>query len=169
MKTKILLLCLVLLPGLAQAEIYKWRDKDGSVRYSDVPPPSNIKQESMYGTKIPKPTNQPPLAPVKGNITEQMEKANEKASAEKAPMSKEDAAAKRAKDAEQQKLQEQAKAEELKAKQEYCKVARANLQTYNQGGRVVKVNERGEREFLNDADIAKGKADAQSEIDKYCN
>ena len=43
MMVRLLLLCMVLLPAIANAEIYKWKDKDGVTRYSDVPPPSNIK------------------------------------------------------------------------------------------------------------------------------
>ncbi len=169
MKLRILLLCLVMLPTLANAEIYKWKDKDGRVRYSDVPPPSNIKQESLYGKKIPKPTNQQPLAPVETETGNAIEKANEKVSADKAPLSKEDAAAKRANDAEQQKQENEAKQAELKYKEESCKAARANLQTYNQGGRITKANEDGNREYLSDADIAKGRAEAQADVEKFCN
>jgi hypothetical protein len=169
MKLRILLLCIVMLPVLAHAEIYKWKDKDGRVRYSDVPPPSNIKQESLYGKKIPKPTNQQPLAPVEGETGNAIEKANEKASADKVPLTKEEAAAKRANDAEQEKQENEAKQAEAKFKEESCKAARANLQAYNQGGRITKANEEGNREYLSDADIAKGKIEAQAEVDKYCN
>lgn len=169
MKLRILLLCIVMLPVLAQAEIYKWKDKDGRVRYSDVPPPSNIKQESLYGKKIPKPTNQQPLAPVEGETGNAIEKANEKASADKAPLSKEEATTKRAKDAEQEKLENEAKQAELEAKEQNCKSARANLQAYKQGGRIVKVNEQGEREYLSDADIGKARVEAEGEVEKFCN
>lgn len=168
MKLRILLLCIVMLPVLAHAEIYKWKDKDGGVRYSDVPPPSNIKQESLYGKKIPKPTAQQPLAPVETETGNAIEKANEKSAAEKSPLTKEEAAAKRANDAEQLKQENEAKQAEAKSKEENCKVARANLQAYNQGGRITKANEAGSREYLSDADIANGKIEAQAEVDKYC-
>jgi hypothetical protein len=69
MLARLLLLCLALLPLMASAEIYKWKDKDGVTRYSDVPPPSNIKQESIHGKSVVKPTGQAPLAPVAGDIT----------------------------------------------------------------------------------------------------
>jgi hypothetical protein len=138
------------------------------VRYSDIPPPSNIKQESLYGKKIPKPTNQQPIAPVEGETGNAIERANEKASADKAPLSKEEAAAKRGKDAEQEKLEAEAKQAELEAKAQNCKAARANLQTYNQGGRIVKVNEQGTREYLSDADIANARKEAQAEVEQYC-
>ncbi|HSI38340.1 MAG TPA: DUF4124 domain-containing protein [Methylotenera sp.] len=167
MKIRILLLCLVMLPTLASAEIYKWKDKDGKVRYSDVPPPSNIPQESLYGKKIPKPNGQPPLMPVEGDATAAANK--EKAAAkDKAPVNKEEAAAKRAKEAEQQKKEDEVKQADLKVKQENCKAAQANLRTYSVGGRLVKTNEKGEREYLGDTDIEKGKAEAQKDVEKYC-
>jgi len=188
MKLRILLLCLLILPALAGAEIYKWKDKDGKVRYSDVPPPSNIKQESLYGKKIPKPTGLAPLTAVEGDATAAANKdkaatANEKpvtdkAASDKVPPSKEDVAAKRAKDAEEaatkrakeaeSKKVEEAKQAELKLKQENCKAAQANLKTHSDGGRLVKTNEKGEREYLSDADLEKGKADSQKDIEKYC-
>ena len=74
MKLRIFLLCIIMLPSLATAEIYKWKDKDGVVRYSDVPPPSSVQQESMYGKKVPKPTGLKPLAEVEGDATVEMNK-----------------------------------------------------------------------------------------------
>lgn len=47
MKLRVLWLRVMLLPSLAMTEIYKWKDSDGAVRYSYVPPPSNAKQEPM--------------------------------------------------------------------------------------------------------------------------
>ena len=178
MKLRVLLLCLLILPTLASAEIYKWKDKDGIVRYSDVPPPSNIKQESLSGKKILKPTGQAPLTPVEGDATVTMNKikaeaakvkaATDKVATDKAPLGKDEAAAKRAKDAEQQKKAEEAKQAELKLKQENCKAAKANLKTHTDGGRLMRTNEKGEREYLGDADIEKGKADSQKDVEKYC-
>ncbi|MDP1522723.1 MAG: DUF4124 domain-containing protein [Methylotenera sp.] len=188
MKLRILLLWTVLLPALllptlASAEIYKWKDKNGVMRYSDVPPPSNIKQEALYGKKTSKETGLAPLTPVEGDGTVEMNKA--KASAvkakaatdtagteanktDKAPLSKDEAAAKRAKDAEQQKKVDEAKQAELKIKQENCTVAKQNLATFTNGGRIAKTNEKGEKQYLGDADISQGKADAQRDVEKYC-
>ncbi len=38
---EIFLLCLILLPlsSAVSSEIYKWKDKDGKIHYSDTPPP----------------------------------------------------------------------------------------------------------------------------------
>lgn len=174
MKIRPLILCLAILPmlpSLANAEVYKWKDKDGSVRYSDVPPPSNVKHEPMLGKKTPKSTGQPPLAPVDGDITTAINRdkvATEKAAADKAALSKEEAAAKRAKDAEAQKKESQTKQAELKLRQENCKAAKSNLATYTDGGRIAKINEKGEREYLTEEQIAQGKTDAKKDVEKYC-
>ena len=193
MKLRILLLSLLILPTFANAEIYKWKDKDGTVRYSDVPPPSNVKQEALYGKRIPKPTGLPPLAGVEGDATVAANKdkalGKDKAIADKAPdknkvpadkskadktpldktpLSKEEAAVKRAKDAEQQKKMDEAKQAELKLKDDNCKSSKSNLATYTNGGRIVKTNEKGEREYLSDTDISNAKADSQKDVEKYC-
>lgn len=175
MKSRILLLCLILLPVLATAEIYKWRDTNGVIRYSDVPPPSNIKQEPMHGKKLVKPTGQAPLAEVEGDATAAINKlkaAEDKAKADdlkKAPPTKEEAAAKRAKEAEESKKQEAQKKAELEIKQENCKNAKSRLATYTNGGRITKTDENGQKVFLGDADIAKARVEAQSDVDTHCN
>jgi ribonuclease D len=172
MRLRILLLCVVLLPTLASAEIYKWRDKDGVTRYSDVPPPSNIKQEAMYGKKNAKPTGLAPLAPIEGDVTTALNRDKAatlaKAKAEKAPLSKEEAAQKRAQDAEKQKQVDEQKKAELATKQMNCTAAKQNLATYTNGGRISKTDENGKKQYLGDADIAQGKADAQRDVEKYC-
>lgn len=182
MNLRVLLLCLIALHTMASAagaEIYKWRDKDGNVRYSDVPPPSNVKQEALLGKKIPKPTGQAPLTAVDGDATSAANKqkaidrekekvAGGKPGAHDAPLSKDDAAAKRARDAETAKKTDEAKQAELKLKEENCKAAQANLKTYTVGGRLMRTNDKGEREYLGDADISKGKTDSQADVDKYC-
>ena len=99
MKLRILLLCALMLPMLANAEIYKWKDKEGKIRYSDVPPPSNVQQETLNGKKVAKPTGQAPLAEVEGDATvaQNKQKALDKAAGDKtAVLTKEQAAANRA-------------------------------------------------------------------------
>lgn len=182
MKLRILLLCFIMLPVLATAEVYKWKDKDGAVRYSDIPPPANVKQEA-YGKKTTKPTGLPPLAEVEGDATVTMNKIKEATNkakleaekgdidakkSDKTPLTKEEAAAKRARDAEAAKKADEAKQIELQLRQENCKNAKSNLATYSNGGRIATTDENGQKYYLNDAEIAKAKVDAQKDIDKYC-
>lgn len=190
MRLRILLLCVVLLPTLASAEIYKWKDSNGAIRYSDVPPPSNVKQEALYGKKIAKPTGLAPLAPVEGDVTTALNRdkaatlAKDKAASdkmnadktkiegkvkdEKTPPSKEEAAQKRAQDAEKQKQAEEQQKAELETKQANCIAAKQNLATYTNGGRIAKTDENGKKHYLGDADINQAKADAKKDVEKYC-
>jgi hypothetical protein len=153
----IMLSTLALLPMSANAEIYKWKDANGVIRYSDVPPPSNVPHESLGSSK--KAVAPPAAAP----------SSAETAAPKKSPAAgREDDAVKRREDAEAAKNKEQAKEAELKLKQQNCATAKANVQNYQHGGRVYKMNEKGEREYLDDADIAKNLEQAQKDVDEYC-
>lgn len=156
------LISAIMQPAVAQAEIYKWRDKDGSIRYSDVPPPSNIKNESIgrKTTRVLPPAESTPAAAIN--------KAATAASKEVAPLSKEEEAAKRAKEAEAQKKADEIKKAELKFRQESCAAARNNLRMYAGGGRIMTTDANGERHYLGDDEINKGKADAQRDVEKFC-
>lgn len=151
-KSWLLFTALCLLPAAAHAEIYKWKDKDGVVRYSDVPPASNVPHQTLKG-KSAVPAAAPDTATDVQPVT-----ANP-----------EEAATKRQQEAEQQKIQQQAKDAEAQARQQNCANAKTNMQKYKVGGRIMKLNDKGEREYLSDADIAQGLEQAQSEIQQFCN
>lgn len=168
---------------LSQAEIYKWKDKDGRVRYSDTPPPSNIKQETIIGKKKPveptgkeplAPVDQAPIAPVDQAPIAPVGKAPTAPIADipknaEPPMNPEDLAAqKRQQNAEAEKNNKLEKEAEAKRKAENCSAAKANLETYTQGGRVYKMNERGEREYMGESDFKAGKEKAQQDINENC-
>lgn len=160
----------------ATAEIYKWRDKDGSIRYTDTPPPGYAKQEPIGGKPIAKPTGKPPLSPAAATAatpgkpaeaSQPAAVADGKAEAE--VESAIDAAEQRRRNAEVEKKNKQEKEAQAKLKAENCKAAQANMETYKQGGRVYRTNEKGEREYMDDADLKQGMAKAQDEINEYCN
>jgi hypothetical protein len=157
------------LPLTAGAEIYEWKDKDGIVRYSDTPPPSNIKQESI-GKKKAASSGQDVTAPAQSDAQNAPP-----ASETKRPVVKDtvdpsvEAARLRQRNAEIEKNNKQEKESQAKLKEENCRAAKANHETYAHGGRVYKTNERGEREYMNDKDLQEGAQKTQSEIDEYCN
>ena len=157
MKGIIWYVLLLLLPATSDAEIYKWKDKDGSVRYSDIPPPSDIKKEPMLGSKIHQ----------LGVPAAQAEKdsANQKL---RVPVTNDEEAAKRAKDAEAQKKADEIKRAELKLRQENCAAAKRNQAMYNVGGRIATTDAQGERRFLGDDEIEQGRIDAAKAIEKFC-
>jgi type IV secretory pathway VirB10-like protein len=161
-------LALTVVSGLSQAEIYKWKDKDGKMRYSDTPPPSNVKQESMTGKKkVAAPTSNAPLSPVENPATAAAPAVMPRDV--EPPRSAEDAAAEqRQRNAEVEKNNKKEKEAQAKLKAENCIAAKANMQTYTQGGRVYKMNEKGEREYMDEKAFAEGKAKAQQEIRANC-
>ncbi len=171
MKLGSLLLAAALFPilatSLAHAEIYKWKDKDGSIRYSDVPPPSNIKNESIT-RKIPKSASPAVTAPQAETAAAGKNVPANSSAKDAPPLSKEELAAKNVKEAEAKKKAEAEKQAELKYRQESCAAARKNLATYNLGGRLATTDEKGERRYLGDDEIIKGKADAQRDVEKFC-
>jgi hypothetical protein len=143
---KIALLALALMlaaPQMANAAIYKWKDKDGVTRYSDTPPPGAVHYESLGSKKpaTPKPT---------------------------APAQSEKAEAKPQETPEQLKEKQRVEEENKKIRAQNCSTARANLQTYTQGGRISRMTEQGEREYLDDEALAKGAELARKDIAEFC-
>ena len=161
---------LLALPLLASAEIYKWKDKNGVMRYTDTQPPSNVKLESIDGKRANKPSTQLPLAPVVKTDVAATGKRDVKAKdyAEKAENAEEAAAKLRQKNAESEKNNKKEKEAQDKLSEENCKAAKSNLASYNQGGRIYKMNEKGEREYLNDAGLKAGADKAQKDAAQYC-
>ncbi len=167
--TWVLCALLLALPLLANAEIYKWKDKNGVMRYTDTQPPSNVKLESIDGKRVIKTSNQAPLAPVASPIAA----AGKDEMKAKVPNpngeSTEEAAAKlRQKNAELEKNNKKEKEAQAKLNEENCKAAKSNLASYSQGGRIYKVNEKGEREYLDDAGLKAGAEKAQKDVAEYC-
>ena len=157
----------LVLPSIGNAEIYKWKDKNGTTRYSDTPPPSNIKQEAIGSKKLAKPATQAPAAPV---VNEQP--ADKEAAKDSPPVpgsADEEAAAKRQINAEAEKNNKLEKEKQEADKAENCKAAKSNLASYEQGGRVYKMNEKGERVYLDENDFKAGREKATQEINENCN
>ncbi|MGZ8270657.1 MAG: DUF4124 domain-containing protein [Methylophilus sp.] len=161
------------------AEVYKWTDKDGVVRYTDVPPPSYVKKYTTIGNKKTKevtkdvakePVVEPKTEPKDAGVAA----GSAKAKLTESQQSKKDVANdvaldKRRQQADIEKQNKEKKEAEAKQKQENCTAARSNYQTYSQGGRVYQMNEKGEREFVSDQGLADKAAQAQRDMQQYCN
>ena len=133
------------LPALAQ---WKWRDKAGQTQYSDLPPPANTAEADILlrpnagqrraaaaplaaATASDAASGAPRLAP----------KASEPELEAKRRKAEEEAAAKKKAD----------EARAAVARADNCVRAKAQLRTMESGIRVTRTNEKGEREFLDDA------------------
>ena len=167
---------LIALPVLANAEVYKWKDKQGATRYSDTPPPSNIKLESIDRKRVfkAKTSNQAPLSPVVSINTSaakddmKVKVANPNGASPNGENTEETAAKLRQKNAEKEMNNKKEKESQAKLNEENCRAAKSNLASYNQGGRIYKMNEKGEREYMDDAGLKAGADKAQKELTEYC-
>lgn len=145
-----------------QAEIYKWRDKNGVMRYSDTPPRNAKNIKTLKGKSLTKKSN-PAKKPANAEVVAEETTVDALNEATKKEMEE------RQKEIERvEKQNAKAKADEVKRKQMNCRAAKANYQSFMQGGRVYKTNANGEREYLDDDALAEGAAKAQRQISENC-
>jgi type IV secretory pathway VirB10-like protein len=158
------LLCLAL-AGTAQAQ-WKWRDAKGNVQYSDLPPPSGTPEKDIL---------QRPVAPARPTII--VAPPGAPASAASAPRPAASAPTKAELDAAARQKKEQEgdatkqKDEERRAaaqRRENCARAQANLRDLQSGTRLTRTNEKGERVFMDEAQIAAETGRARDLITSEC-
>jgi uncharacterized protein DUF4124 len=158
-------------PMTASAQIYKWKDKNGVMRYSDTPPPADINVETIGKSAKdvyakPRTTDATEAqGSVKNSEVGAVVPIKIKNQTVEPEFDVKQEQAKKAEFERQKKLEQEKQA---KIDTENCSAAKSNYQTFMQGGRVFKINEKGEREFMDNKDIEAGKAKAQAEINQYC-
>jgi hypothetical protein len=152
-------LAVLCVPASAQ---YKWRDKNGAVQYSDMPPPQGtpekdvLQQPSSAPRKAAAPTLPASSAapasgatvsatPLKGGEPE-LEAKRKKMEADQAAKTKADAKAEDDKQA--------------AARAENCTRAKAYQRTLDEGTRISRTDAKGEREILDD----KGRAEENRRV-----
>jgi hypothetical protein len=148
--------------ALAQG-IWKWKDKDGRVQVSDRPPPVEIPEKDIlqrpHGARTPMPAL---AASEAASMPEGGPRVDPTLEAKKNKQQADQAAAEKAKkDAET--------AKRTQAKLETCQRARNQLAALESGQRVGRMNDKGEREILDDAGRAAEIARARSIADSSCN
>lgn len=145
----------------ASAQLYKWVDSNGKVQYSDKPPPSNIKTERL---------RTPPPAPSPAAAGESKEGAQKDAAKTGPRTAKEQEQAFRKRQIDARKADDEAaqKQAETGEKAENCKRAKAALASLQIGGRMARIDEKGERVIMGDLEIAQATAKAQQEADAAC-
>jgi hypothetical protein len=136
------------LAPLASAQLYKYVDKDGKTVYSDQPPVNtDSKQLNIQsgGTReAPSPTA--PKSAI--DRDKELQKGRDEV---KERIKKNDEVAKQA-----------------QAKDEACQSARNAYQTYAEGGRIHKYNDKGERVYLGDQEIEVERERTKREMDEAC-
>jgi hypothetical protein len=145
----------------AGAQTYKWTDADGKIHYSDQPPPANAKEQTTV--KPRKPSAPAPSA---------SPSASEKGAAAAKPktyVEQEAEFRKRQVETAEREAADKKKAAEAAEKKQNCEQARGQLKTLESGGRITRTNAQGEREYLNDAEIAQEIERGKKSVDSWCN
>jgi len=153
MRTAMTLLAVL---GLATAfaagasEIYKWIDADGNVHYGDRPvgPNANTAERLLIVSK--------PTDPSQVQAMVDARRERQSASLEA-----------REQRAEEEKTRSQKRAEAAdQAKQ--CESARATLQKYTQSRRLYRLDDSGERVYLDEQQMEEARQRMQAQVEEYC-
>jgi len=164
--SRILVLVLTLaLAASASAQLYRWVDKDGKVRYGDTPPPG-VKTR-MLGSP---PSATPPAA---GDDATKDDAAKDAAAKDShqgplTPAEQEQAFRKRQMEARKAQEKEDLARKDSEAKQANCARARESLATYESGQRVARTNKQGERYYLDDETRAAEAVKARQAVSEWC-
>jgi len=148
-----LLFLLILISTNAFAAISKWVDSDGQVHYSDQPPPP----EAQSRAKTLRSESGAQDSASASSVAAPKTIAEREAELKKAQQAKKEAADKAA--------QKQAATE---AKQASCAIAQQNLRALQEGVRMVEIDEKGERSYIDDKQREQRIAKAQQDISTYC-
>lgn len=134
----------------AHAALNKWVDAEGKVHYSDTPP-AEVKAKNIRSFVAPDIAN-PSSTPTQKTLAEQ------EVAWKKSQKAKEEA---------NQKAEKEKAAAEVKQKN--CDAARRNLAGYEAGGRMVYINDKGERAFLDDTAKSQKIEESRKHVSDYCN
>jgi hypothetical protein len=145
-------------PAGAQ-QLYKYVGPDGKVQYSDRPPPEGGKAEKITGRVS---TVSPGTAAAAAGSDAA------KSSAPQTPAEREQEFRKRRLEGQEKAAKDAKLAEEKRAQDASCAAARRQLAGLQSGARVARINEQGEREFLEDNGIQQETQRLQREIDAAC-
>ena len=150
-KASWIFLAVLLAAGSAAAQMHKWVDKDGKVRYGDTPPPG-VKSSTVKGTApdtapapAAKDAKKGPLTPAAKGPDYRLPQADARKdeTAEAAPKDK-------------------------AAESEACTRAREQLRKLESGQRVARTNPSGEQYFLQENQVAREATKARQAMQKAC-
>ncbi|WP_294638529.1 DUF4124 domain-containing protein [uncultured Aquabacterium sp.] len=142
---------------------WKWRDANGSIQYSDRPPPPGTPESAILAR---------PAVPTSRTVVRPPEAAAPAAPSAPAPAVK---AAENELDAKKRKAEEEKKAlqkaeeeKQARVRAENCQRAQAYMKSLQDGMRIARVNAAGEREILDDAGRAEETRRTQEVIAANC-
>jgi hypothetical protein len=141
----VFLACLACASFLGHAQVYKWIDKDGKVQYSDKPPPEGAGTSAAKKLDAPTPSS----SAAKASSWQDQELEYKKRRIESA--------------------EKKAKEDELERKnQQRCNDARDYLRRLQEVGTVYTTDEKGEKQYLSDAEHQTEIARMKELISEHC-
>ena len=163
-----LLAALAVACSFAHAQAYRWVDKDGKVRYGDIPPPG-VKATPM---KSPSGGAAPVPGPGAGGGAGGAGKDAAAKDAKKGPLTPaEQEQAYRERQLKAKEAKEKADKEQFRLEQnkQACASAQESLRALERGGRIATINAQGETVYLEDSARAVRIAQAQKSVSENCN
>lgn len=142
-----LLLTLTAGSSVLASEIYKWTDEDGNVHYGDRPTGANSEERLAIRSRPTDPARV--QAQVQARLDSQQARA-EQAAAEPAGPTPEELAA---------------EARERSAK---CEIYKERLTSFVQSRHLYRLDEGGERIYLNEDEMQKARQKVQDQVEEYC-
>ena len=148
---RVLLAALLVASGAAHAQVYKCVGAGGKTVYSQVPCPQGARSTTLNSSHAAPPPAAG-AAPAAQKSAAQLEQEFRKRRQEQAEADK--------------KGKEQAA--QAKDKEENCRNARTQLVSLDSGVRQMRVNDKGERYYLDDSQVQQEKARARRAVDNSC-
>jgi len=153
-------IALALCAAAANAQQYKWKDSRGRTVYGDLPP-AGVKATPLRSTS-------PPPAASAAPATEAGSKAAAKSSKPLTPAEQEMEFRRRVKEAQEAAAKQAKEREDERDRQQNCELAREQERTLASGQRISRVDQRGERYYINDAQRAQELAQARRSMSEWC-
>jgi hypothetical protein len=153
---------LAAVPAHAQ---WMWKDEGGHTIASDMPPPPNTPPSRILKSPRKTPAAEAVADAPSGDAAKA---ADPKADAPKSLADRELEAKKRDRERAEAAKKSDDEAVKVAAMKENCSTVRGNLAGLQAGGRAARVNEKGEKTYLDDAQRAAEVAKAQGQIAQYC-
>jgi len=157
---RVLVLALMLAAAAgASAQLYRWVDKDGKVRYSDTPP-TGVKATTL---RPPSGSTAPAPAPGSDAAAKDAKKGPLTPAEQEADYRKRQMEAQKARDKDAQ------ASRDALAKQDNCARARESLASLESGQRITRTAADGERYYIDDAQRAAEVDKARQSVGSWCN
>jgi len=152
---------LALCAAAANAQQYKWKDSRGRTVYGDLPP-AGVNATPLRSSSVPPAASAAPAA------TEAGSKAAAKSSKPLTPAEQEMEFRRRVKEAQEAAAKQADKSKDERERQENCELAREQERTLASGQRIARVDAKGERYYMDDAQRAQELAQARRSASEWC-